>query len=116
MNTAGVLYQILQSLLVVMAAPLLLGWVNACRAWLQNKKAPSVFQPYRALRKLFHKDAVLAENASWLFRFAPYVIFGCMWLAAGIVPVLAPLRVYSARSPRWISGRLSEPSARAAKC
>jgi formate hydrogenlyase subunit 4 len=89
MNTAGVLYQILQSLLVVMAAPLLLGWVNACRAWLQNKKAPSVFQPYRALRKLFHKDAVLAENASWLFRFAPYVIFGCMWLAAGIVPVLA---------------------------
>ena len=89
MNTAGVLYQLVQSLLVVAAAPLLLGWVNACRAWLQNKSAPSLLQPYRMLRKLFQKDAVLAENASWLFRFAPYVIFGCMWLAAGIVPVLA---------------------------
>ena len=89
MNTAGVLYQLVQSLLVVAAAPLLLGWVNACRAWLQNRSAPSLLQPYRVLRKLLHKDAVLAENASWLFRFAPYVIFGCMWLAAGIVPVLA---------------------------
>jgi formate hydrogenlyase subunit 4 len=63
--------------------------VNACRAWLQNRRAPSLFQPYRVLRKLLQKDAVLADNASWVFRFAPYVLFGCMWLAACIVPVLA---------------------------
>jgi formate hydrogenlyase subunit 4 len=89
MNAAGALNQFVQALLVVAAAPLLLGWVNACRAWLQNKRAPSLLQPYRVLRKLLHKDAVLAENASWVFRFAPYVLFGCMWLAACIVPVLA---------------------------
>jgi formate hydrogenlyase subunit 4 len=89
MIASGALNQFVQALLVVAAAPLLLGWVNACRAWLQNRSAPSIFQPYRALRKLLHKDAVLAENASWLFRFAPYVLFGCMWLAACIVPVFA---------------------------
>ncbi len=89
MTAAGALYQLVQSLLVVAAAPLLVGWVNACRAWLQNRSAPSLLQPYRMLRKLFHKDAALAENTSWVFRFAPYVIFGCMWLAAAIVPVLA---------------------------
>ena len=89
MNAAGALNQFVQALLVVAAAPLLLGWVNACRAWLQNKSAPSLLQPYRTLRKLLHKDAVLAENASWVFRFAPYVLFGCMWLAACIVPVLS---------------------------
>jgi formate hydrogenlyase subunit 4 len=89
MTLGGALNQLLQSLLVVAAAPLLVGWVNACRAWLQNRSAPSLLQPYRVLRKLLHKDAAIAENASWLFRSAPYVIFGCMCLIAGIVPVLA---------------------------
>jgi formate hydrogenlyase subunit 4 len=81
--------QVLQSVLVVLAAPLVMGWVNICRAWLQNRSAPSIWLPYYALAKLFHKDAVIANTASPLFRITPYVLFGCMWLAAGIVPVLA---------------------------
>ena len=89
MTLGGALNQLVQLLLVAVAAPLLVGWVNACRAWLQNKSAPNLLQPYRVLRKLLHKDVAIAENATWLFRFAPYIIFGCMWLVAGIVPVLA---------------------------
>jgi formate hydrogenlyase subunit 4 len=89
MSFGGALNQLLQTLLVVAAAPLLVGWVNACRAWLQNRSAPGLLQPYRVLAKLFHKDVALAENASWLFRSAPYIVFGCMCLVAGIVPVLA---------------------------
>jgi formate hydrogenlyase subunit 4 len=81
--------QLLQTLLIVGLAPLLLGWVNQCRAWLQNKSGAGVLQPYRVLHKLFHKDAVLAERASSLFRLAPYVQFCCMALVATIVPVLA---------------------------
>jgi formate hydrogenlyase subunit 4 len=50
---------------------------------------PGLLQPYRGLHKLFHKDAVLADSASPLFRIAPYVQFGCMALVATIVPVLA---------------------------
>jgi formate hydrogenlyase subunit 4 len=88
-HASGIVYQILQSLLVVLIAPLVLGWVNQCRAWLQNKSGPGVWQPYRVLNKLFHKDAVLAHNASPLFWATPYILFGCMWLAVGIVPVLA---------------------------
>ncbi|TLY75578.1 MAG: formate hydrogenlyase, partial [Gammaproteobacteria bacterium] len=48
--------------------------------------APSIWLPYRNIRKLFHKDAVIAENASPLFRAAPYVVFGTMVVAAGIIP------------------------------
>jgi len=81
--------QLFQSLLVVLLAPLMLGWVNQCRAWLQNRSGPGILQPYRVLRKLFVKDAVLAHNASALFRLTPHVVFGCMVLAASIVPVLA---------------------------
>ena len=86
---SALLSQLIQLLLVVALAPILLGWVNQCRAWLQNRSAPSILLPYRNLVKLFHKDAVLAHNASVLFRYAPYVIFSCMMLAASIVPVLA---------------------------
>ena len=85
----SVALQLLQSLLVVLAAPLVLGWVNICRAWLQNRSAPSIWLPYYSLAKLFHKDAVIANTASPMFRFTPYVLFGCMALAAGIVPLLA---------------------------
>ena len=90
MNVAsGIIFQVLQSLLVVLIAPLMQGWVNQCRAWLQNKSGAGIWQPYKVLHKLFHKDAVLAHNASPLFRATPYILFGCMWLAVGIVPVLA---------------------------
>ncbi len=87
--SAGILLQIAQTLLAILVAPLLLGWTNQCRAWLQGRGAPPLTQPYRNLRKLFHKDAVLAHNASPLFRFAPYMKFACMALAAGLVPMIA---------------------------
>ena len=85
----SVFTQLLQTLLIVGLAPLLVGWVNQCRAWLQNRSGAGVLQPYRVLHKLFNKDAVLADGASSLFRLAPYVQFGCMALVGTIVPVLA---------------------------
>jgi formate hydrogenlyase subunit 4 len=78
--------QALQVIGALLIAPLFVGWINQCRAWLQNRSAPSVLQPYRSIRKLFHKDAVLANSASPLFRLAPYVIFGTMVCAAAIIP------------------------------
>ena len=86
---SSIFSQLFQTLLIVMLAPLLLGWVNQCRAWLQNKRGAGVLQPYRVLHKLFHKDAVLADNASSLFRTAPYIQFACMVLVASIVPIVA---------------------------
>jgi formate hydrogenlyase subunit 4 len=89
MTATGFLSQLLQLAVALVLAPLLLGWVNQCRAWLQNRSAPSLLLPYRTIRKLFHKDAVVAENASAVFRITPYVVFSAMTLAAAIVPSLA---------------------------
>src|SRR5450759_1415811 len=90
--------QSLEIMVAVAAAPLFLGWITQCRAWLQNKSAPSVLQPYRMIHKLFHKDAVIAANASPLFRIAPYIVFGTMTLAAAtaLVVLLATARVFMA--------------------
>ncbi len=89
MSFSGLLSQLLEIVIAVALAPLLSGWVNQCRAWLQNRSAPSLWQPYRLLHKLFHKESVVAEHASSLFRSAPYLKFGCMVLACAIVPTLS---------------------------
>ena len=89
MTANGILSQLLQVAVALVLAPLLVGWVNQCRAWLQNKSAPSLLLPYRTIRKLFIKDAVVAANASPLFRLTPYIVFGAMCCAAAIVPSLA---------------------------
>jgi formate hydrogenlyase subunit 4 len=89
MNLANMLTQVLEMAVALATAPLFVGWVNQCRAWLQNRSAPSMLQPYRGIYKLFHKDAVIAENASSLFRIAPYVVFGTMVVAAAVVPSMS---------------------------
>jgi len=78
-----------QTALFVAAAPLLAGWVKRVKCHMQNRAAPSLWQPYRDLAKLLRKDVVLADNASWLFRATPYVVFGAMLLAAAVVPLVA---------------------------
>ncbi len=89
MSTAGLLSQLLEIALAIALAPLLTGWVNQWRARLQGRSPPSLWQPYRLLRKLFHKESVIADNASPLFRAVPYVVFGCMTLACAIIPTLS---------------------------
>jgi formate hydrogenlyase subunit 4 len=86
---SGLLSQGLEILLALAAAPLLTGWVNMCRARLQNRRAPSIWQPYRMLHKLFNKESVVAGHASAIFRGAPYVVWACMTLACAIVPTLS---------------------------
>jgi len=89
MSVLGVISQVLEIALALLLAPLLVGWVNQWRAWLQNRSGPGLLQPYRVLHKLFNKESVLAHHASPLFRGAPYIVFGCMLLASAIIPTLS---------------------------
>jgi len=83
------LIALLQLLLFIILAPLLAGWIKYCKCYFQNRKAPSLFQPYRDLWKLTHKQPVVSEQASWLFVISPYIIFSAMVLAASVVPLIA---------------------------
>jgi len=86
MRPIEIITQLLELIVALAAAPLFVGWINQCRAWLQNRSAPQLWLPYRGIRKLFHKDAVIAETASRLFRLTPYIVFAAMVVAAGIIP------------------------------
>ena len=83
------LVQLGQLLLVLLLAPLLTGYVRKVKARLLRRQGPDLIQPYRDLHKLLRKDVVLADNASWVFRVAPYVIFATTWVAAALVPTFA---------------------------
>jgi formate hydrogenlyase subunit 4 len=84
-----VLLQAGQMLLVLALAPLLTGLVRKLKARLQMRRGPPLLQPYRDLWKLLRKEAVIADNASWLFRVSPYLIFSATWTAAALVPTFA---------------------------
>jgi formate hydrogenlyase subunit 4 len=78
-----------QMLLVLLLAPLLTGFVRKAKARLVRRQGPPLIQPYRDLVRLLRKEAVLAENASWLFRVTPYIVFAATWVAAALVPTFA---------------------------
>jgi len=83
------LLALIQTLLFISLAPLLTGWIKYCKCYLQNRKSASIFQPYRDLWKLTHKQPVVSDQASWLFVISPYIIFSAMVLAASVVPLIA---------------------------
>ena len=76
----------LQMLVVLLLAPMLVGLVRKVKSRLLRRQGPPILQPYRDLLRLLRKEAVLAENASWLFRATPYLIFAATWVAAALVP------------------------------
>lgn len=78
-----------QMLVVLLLAPLLIGFMRKVKARLLRRQGPSVIQPYRDLVRLMRKEVVLADNASWLFRVTPYLIFAATWVAAALVPTFA---------------------------
>jgi formate hydrogenlyase subunit 4 len=87
--------QAAQMLLVLALAPLLTGFVRKVKARLLLRQGPPLFQPYRDLLRLLRKEVVLAENASWLFRTIPYLIFAATWVAASLVPTFANGLIFS---------------------
>jgi len=84
-----------QMLLVIAIAPLVLGVTRKVKARLLARVGPPVIQPYRDIWKLMHKEAVLAHNASWIYRTAPYCIFAVTWVAAALIPTYATGLLFS---------------------
>src|SRR5437763_12191253 len=88
-------FQGAQMLLVLFLAPLLTGFVRKVKARLLRRQGPPLLQPYRDLIRLLRKDAVLAVNASWLFRVIPYAIFAVIFVAASLVPTFETGLIFS---------------------
>ena len=83
-----ILYNLLQVVVVMGFAPLSAGVLARLKERIQSKRGPSIFQPYRDLWKLFHKDEVVSNESSWIFRVTPYIAFVTPIFVALLIPVL----------------------------
>jgi formate hydrogenlyase subunit 4 len=92
---SDILVQAIQMALVLALSPLLTGFVRKAKARMLRRQGPPVLQPYRDLLRLMRKEVVLADNASWLFRVTPYLIFATTWVAAALVPTFATGLLFS---------------------
>jgi len=86
---ASLSVEIVQIAALIGLSPALVGWIRMLKCWSQGRTGAGLVQPYRDLAKLLGKDVALAENASWIFRFTPYLLFGTAVLAGAIVPFLS---------------------------
>ncbi len=84
----GVLLQVLQSLVVVVFAPLYAGVITRVEAMVASKRGPSVFQPYYDLAKLLRKGSTMSDQVSFVYRGAPFVVFACYLTVSAIVPII----------------------------
>ena len=91
----NLLFQAVQMFLVVAIAPAVVGVTRKVKARLLRRIGPPVLQPYLDIWKLMHKEAVLAHNASWIYRIAPYLIFAATWVGAALVPTYATGLLFS---------------------
>lgn len=86
---------ILQLGVTMLTAPLIFGVIKKTKARIQNRRGPSVFQPYADLTKLLKKEVVISENASWLFSFTPNLLIASTLVIVLLVPtVFAPLPLH----------------------
>jgi len=88
---------LLQTILLLLLAPLLSGCIRNWKAKLQNRRGARIWQPYSDLIKFFRKDMVISEHASWVFSFAPYVVFITALVAGLLVPMVtvqAPMSLF----------------------
>ena len=94
--TQRILFNLIQVLVVMAFAPLVGGVLSRLKEMVQSKRGPSIFQPYRDLWKLFHKDEIVSEDSSWIFRFTPYIVFVTPIFVALLIPVLTSYPLFFA--------------------
>lgn len=99
-----ILFNIMQVMVVMIFSPLVKGVLDRLKERVQSKKGPSIFQPYLDIWKLFHKDEVVSEESSWIFRFTPYIVFVAPVFVTLLIPVLTDYPLFFAFMGDMLAG------------
>ncbi len=85
-TTQAILISLAQGLLLLTVAPLVTGVIRKVKARLQGRVGAPLLQGYRDILKFIRKDAVVSDVTSWVFKLAPYMVFGTTATAAFLLP------------------------------
>ncbi len=94
---SSIFHILIQTVLLLVLAPLVSGVIKNWKARLQNRRGPRVWQPYSDLLKFLRKDMVISEHASWVFGWAPHLVLLTSLLVGLMVPMAtapAPLSLF----------------------
>jgi formate hydrogenlyase subunit 4 len=87
-NADFVLYLMINTLVVLLTAPLFVSFVKRVKAWTQGREGPSFFQMYFTIAKLLKKEVIYSPNSSWIMRLTPLVNIAAILVAALFVPLV----------------------------
>jgi formate hydrogenlyase subunit 4 len=103
MTVLDIILQVAQVLAVLLLASLIQGIIVQFEERIQRAQGAGIFQPYRDLWMLFHKQIVVPETASWLYWTTPVVASTAMLT----VPILIPVLTAAGRLRLQQSGHLN---------
>lgn len=84
----NVLIGILQAIIVILIAPFFSGLARVIRAKITSRKGPDIWQDYRDLSKLLHRQEVVSKDASFVHRIMPPLFFAVMVILAMGIPMI----------------------------
>jgi formate hydrogenlyase subunit 4 len=81
-------YGILNVLFTLLVSPLFISLIKKVKAAAQKRKGPPLLQTYYNLAKLFKKETVYSQNASWIMKATPIINIAALVTASLFVPML----------------------------
>lgn len=88
MTVSPAVAQTLQIVTVAAGSPWLSGLIGRVEARLQGRRGTRVLQPYYDLAKLFRKESLAPDSASWVFLATPFIAFVAYLTVPLLIPVL----------------------------
>ena len=79
---------VVQVAALAVGAPVLQGLMRKVRAHLEGRVGQPLVQPLRDLRKLFRKERIRPDQASWIFPIAPVVLVATVAVAGAMAPLV----------------------------
>jgi formate hydrogenlyase subunit 4 len=80
---------LLQLFVIFALAPLIKGIIHKTKCYLRGQRCSPVWQGYKDVYRLIKKEAVLSKDATWISRFAPYMVFVSAVVVACFLPVFS---------------------------
>lgn len=78
---------LLQLIVIFAIAPLIKGIIHKTKCYLRGQKCAPIWQGYKDFYRLIKKEVVLSKDASWISRFAPYMVFVSTTVVACFLPI-----------------------------
>ena len=91
MTFPNAIFFLIQIIAIPALSPLCIGVIRKIKAVMQNRVGADIFQPYRDLWKLFHKNEIISDEASFVTRWFPFIIFAITVVIGAAVPLVTSI-------------------------